>query len=135
MMPHWLIKSAIQRAISLLPASQTWNSLFQQNVTRSLELTESRFEARLDYCRLHLEHFLELQPQRARDFTALEVGTGWYRVVPVGLYLCGADFVARRQSLRDVSPSEPSQFPRLRDSGGPPRAARRRGAHFRTANS
>ena len=90
MMPHWLIKSAIQRAISLLPASQTWNSLFQQYVTRSLELTESRFEARLDYCRLHLEHFLELQPQRARDFTVLEVGTGWYPVVPVGLYLCGA---------------------------------------------
>jgi hypothetical protein len=92
-MPHWLIKSAIQRTISLLPASQTWNSLFQQYVTRSLELTASRFEARLHYCRLHLEHFLELRPDRTQDFTVVEVGTGWYPVVPVGLYLCGASEV------------------------------------------
>ncbi len=29
-MPHWLIKSALQRAISLLPASHVWMSLIDQ---------------------------------------------------------------------------------------------------------
>ncbi len=89
-MPHWLIKSAIQRAISMLPASRAWNSLFQTYVTRSLNLSASRFEARLDRCRIHLENFLELHADGARDFTVVEVGTGWYPVVPVGLFLCGA---------------------------------------------
>ena len=37
-MPHWMIKSAIHRAISLLPRSDRWNELFQHCVTRSLEL-------------------------------------------------------------------------------------------------
>ncbi len=89
-MPHWLIKSAIQRTISLLPASQAWNSLFQTYVTRSLELSPQRFEARLDYCRIHLENYAGARPDHPNDFTALEVGTGWYPVVPVGLFLCGA---------------------------------------------
>ena len=89
-MPHWLIKSALQRAISLLPASHFWNELFQRYVTRSLDLTPERFEMRLDCCRIHLENFIELRPSRARDFTACELGTGWFPVVPAGLFLCGA---------------------------------------------
>lgn len=89
-MPHWLIKSALQRAISLLPASHFWNELFQRYLTHSLDLTPERFDMRLDYCRIHLENFLELRPSHARDFTACELGTGWFPVVPAGLFLCGA---------------------------------------------
>ena len=89
-MPHWLIKAAVQRGISVLPRSHKWNELFQRYVTRSTELTPNRFEERLDFCRSYFEHFAGLRPERARNFTALEVGTGWYPVVPVGLYLCGA---------------------------------------------
>lgn len=89
-MPHWLIKSALQRAISLLPASHFWNELFQRYVTRSLDLTTERFEMRLDCCRIHLENFLELRPTPNRQWTVYELGTGWYPVVPVGLFLCGA---------------------------------------------
>src|SRR5689334_9658857 len=89
-MPHWLIKSALQRAISLLPASHFWNELFQRYVTRSLDLTTERFEMRLDCCRIHLQNFIELRPSRAQNHTVYELGTGWYPVVPVGLYLCGA---------------------------------------------
>jgi hypothetical protein len=93
-MPHWLIKSALQRAISLLPASHFWNELFQRYVTRSLDLTPERFEMRLDCCRIHLQNFSELRPSRALDFTACELGTGWFPVVPAGLFLCGAGRIA-----------------------------------------
>src|SRR3954464_15279726 len=89
-MPHWLIKSAIHRGISLLPASQKWNEWFQEHVTKSLNLGPGAFEARLNACRQYLDDFLELQPQCADSFTALELGTGWYPTVPIGLYLCGA---------------------------------------------
>jgi hypothetical protein len=89
-MPHWLVKAAVQRAISWLPASHKWNYLFQQHVTRSLELTPDRFEMRLNSCRRHLDHFLGEHSNQTRSFTALEVGTGWLPVVPVGFFLCGA---------------------------------------------
>jgi len=109
-MPHWLIKSALQRAISLLPASHFWNELFQRYVTRSLDLTPERFDMRLDCCRIHLENFIELRPSRAHDFTAFELGTGWFPVVPAGWFLCGAGRVwtfdsapfLNRQRLRQV---------------------------------
>ena len=89
-MPHWLIKSAIHRAISLLPQSQKCNEWFQQRVTKSLALGTGAFEARLEFCRRYLEDFLKLRPECASGFTALELGTGWYPTVPIGLYLCGA---------------------------------------------
>jgi hypothetical protein len=88
--PHWLIKSAIHRAISFLPRSERWNEMFQIYVTKSLEVDRGGFEQRLEFCRRHLEHFLELQPARRENFSVFELGTGWFPIVPVGLYLCGA---------------------------------------------
>jgi len=89
-MPNWLIKAALQRAISWLPAGHYWNALFQEHVTRSLELTSSRFDLRLQFCQRHIENLVEGNPRHAESFTALELGTGWYPVVPLGLFLCGA---------------------------------------------
>ncbi|MDP9333501.1 MAG: class I SAM-dependent methyltransferase [Actinomycetota bacterium] len=91
-MPSWLIKSATHRAISILPCSQRWNELLQTHVTKSLVFTPAGFSQRLDCCRIHLEHFFAASPGR-EQFTALELGTGWYPVVPVGLFLCGASEV------------------------------------------
>jgi hypothetical protein len=89
-MPHWLIKSVAHRAISMLPGRHRCNALFQKYVTRSTQLTPERFSGRVDYARLHLDHFLELRPQRTEGFTVCELGTGWFPVVPLSLYLCGA---------------------------------------------
>jgi hypothetical protein len=89
-MPHWLIKSAIHRAISFLPRSDKWNEFLQTHVSKSLALGTGRFDLRLDYCRQHLEHFFNLRPLTGAGFSVLELGTGWYPIVPVGFYLCGA---------------------------------------------
>ena len=89
-MPHWLIKAALQRGISMLPASHKWNELFQKHVTKSIELTPARFDERLSFCRRHFDNFVELRATAARAFTVVELGTGWYPTVPVGLFLCGA---------------------------------------------
>ncbi|HEX3799478.1 MAG TPA: methyltransferase domain-containing protein [Verrucomicrobiae bacterium] len=89
-MPSWLVKSAIHRFISLLPNSQKFNELFQERVTKSLGLTAGAFEFRLNYCRRYFEDFIAVRPECAEGFTALELGTGWYPIIPIGLYLCGA---------------------------------------------
>ena len=93
-MPSWWIKAAVQRAIGLLPYRHVCNELFQSTVTASTRLSDGRFEKQLNRCRDHLEAFRRLGPSARGDrFTAFELGTGRYPVLPVGLYLCGADEV------------------------------------------
>lgn len=92
-MPNWLFKSAVQRAISLLPRSHWWNELLQNKFTQSIELTEARFEQRLDYSRRHMDRLFEFNGGISNSFSALELGTGWYPTVPIALFLCGASEV------------------------------------------
>src|SRR4051812_1924349 len=90
-MPHWLVKSGIQRAISMLPYRHWWNELFQKfGGTQSLHLGRGMFERRLDDCRNHLDNFLQSGQGTPGQFTALELGTGWFPTLATGLYLCGA---------------------------------------------
>jgi hypothetical protein len=89
-MPHWLLKWAVQRAISVLPHRQKFNEFFQEHFTHTLELGPPMFERGLDHCRTHLENFLSLQGRSMKEFTALELGVGWHPIIAVGLYLCGA---------------------------------------------
>src|SRR5260221_3642998 len=84
--PNWLIKSAIQRAISVLPKPHLWNEVFQKFVTKSLELPPAEFVRKAGQCATHLDHLLGLQPERSGRFTVLEVGTGWYPAMPVGFF-------------------------------------------------
>ncbi len=90
-MSRWLIKSAIQHVISWLPASQRWNLLFQKHVTHSLELPAVQFEARLNCCRQHLENYRKAAS--GIPAVAMEVGSGWFPLVPLGLWLCGVEEV------------------------------------------
>src|SRR5437763_4252220 len=89
-MPHWKIKATVQGLIARLPYSRFWNEMFQTYVTRTLDLTTSCFEAKLGHCQQHLEALRQLRPNAADAFTALDVGTGWYPVVPIAFHLCGS---------------------------------------------
>ncbi|MBI2929404.1 MAG: class I SAM-dependent methyltransferase [Verrucomicrobia bacterium] len=89
-MPNWMIKSAVQRVISGLPRSHAWNGLFQRYVTRGLDLGIGEFEAKLNACRKHFENYRHFSPRPRAGFRALELGTGWFPILPVGLHLCGA---------------------------------------------
>lgn len=89
-MPHWLIKSAIHRTISYLPRPQLWNDLFRKFGSGSLELSPSQFETKLLECNRHWQSFISHRHAAATDFSAFELGTGWFPIIPIGLYLCGA---------------------------------------------
>jgi SAM-dependent methyltransferase len=92
-MPHWMLKAAVQGSLSLLPQPQRWNRLLQRHVTRSLELDDAGFLAKWSQGERHVEHIQSHVPERASNFTALELGTGWFPVIPVGLALAGASAV------------------------------------------
>src|SRR5687767_13600571 len=87
-MPSWILKSATQRVLSWLPRAQMWNSLLQTYVTRSMRFDAGGFEFKLSRCRKMLD---EISPAEGATFTVLELGTGWYPIIPIGLYLCGAE--------------------------------------------
>ena len=89
-MPHWLIKSAVQRAISLLPKSHVWNEFFQARIARSLGTSTGEIEAKLaKFCRRYYRSLATTRGSPPSEFDVVEIGTGWYPIVPVGLFLCG----------------------------------------------
>jgi methyltransferase family protein len=92
-MPHWLIKSAIHRVISWMPASHLWNEFFQKHVSKSLGLGRELFEHKLTQFGDHLECFHRFSPRAKGPFKVLEIGTGYYPIAPLALFLCGASEV------------------------------------------
>ena len=90
-MSKWIIKTAVQRAISWLPQSYKWNMLFQRYVAKTLHIQPAVFEGKLEDCRMHLDHYRKFSPQPKASFRVVELGTGWWPVLPIGLYLCGAE--------------------------------------------
>jgi hypothetical protein len=107
-MPHWMLKAAVQGVLSLLPKSHWWNYLVQKNVAifmpncaEQLRLTSHAFEYKLRQCNCHIGSYLAAnhghrfsgncsQTIPLPECSVLELGTGLYPVIPVGLYLCDA---------------------------------------------
>lgn len=89
-MGSWLLKAAIQGALSRLPDPQRWNRWFQAHVTRSLAISDQGFLDKYRHCAGHFEAFRRHASHGAQPPAALELGTGWLPIVPVGLVLRGA---------------------------------------------
>lgn len=89
-MPKWKFKAIVQGGISKLPKAQQWNHFFQKYITKDVLLNVDTFENKLKRCRKHLENYLNNRPSARIPFTVFELGTGWYPIIPLGLYLSGA---------------------------------------------
>ena len=90
-MPSWLLKAGAQGAISMLPWRRRLNRLFQERVTGNVQLTARRFESKVAQAARHLRHHSEAKPDPAIPRSALELGTGWYPIVPIALALSGVE--------------------------------------------
>jgi hypothetical protein len=97
-MSSWLLKAAVQGAISPLPGRDRLNHLLQKYVTGSVTLTDEVFERKIAQCRKHLESYRAQQGVVPRH--VLELGTGWYPIVPIGLINAGVE----RVTTIDVNP-------------------------------
>jgi len=85
----WVAKAVLQKAISYLPQAQRVNHLFQKYVTGGTRLTPEFTRKRLEWAALHLDS-LSRHDGRTADYHALELGAGWFPIVPLCLYLHGA---------------------------------------------
>ncbi|MFN8309597.1 MAG: class I SAM-dependent methyltransferase [Chitinophagales bacterium] len=86
MIKKWHIKAVVQKTISWLPYKHSINYLFQRYVTRGVLLTDALFTDKLEHLRFHIEK------QRKYSHVpcdVLEIGTGWYPVIPLGMLLAG----------------------------------------------
>src|SRR4030095_4374271 len=87
-MPPWRLKAAVQGALSLLPEPQRWNRFLQSYVTGSLELGDAYFIEKWQQAAHHAEH--AARRGGIAGARVMELGTGWFPIVPVGLALAGA---------------------------------------------
>jgi len=90
-MHKWVLKAVVQKCISFLPFGHRINFFFQKYVSKGVNLSDEYFESRLFHAREHYRYFRKYCS--VSEFSHLEIGTGWYPVVPLGMFLCGADSI------------------------------------------
>ena len=77
----------VQKAISFLPGAEDINLLFQKYVTKGVYLDDTHLTYKIEAARDHL-HFFRAKLTEADRLEVLELGTGWYPIVPLIFYLC-----------------------------------------------
>ncbi len=86
----WVAKAVDQKTISVLPFKSRINFFFQKHITKGVRLTDDFFFDRLTHARNHIKFFRNSTglsfPNRA-----MELGTGWYPVIPVYIFLIGGN--------------------------------------------
>lgn len=87
-MKKWVLKAIIQKIISFLPGSHRINYWFQKHITKGVRLSEEYFSDKLMHAHDHLKYLHKYKSEKL--FKSLELGTGWYPVVPISFYLAGA---------------------------------------------
>ena len=93
-MKKWIAKAVVQKVLSLLPGAHGWNKWFQKHVTRGYWLTPDLFARKRRHALEHLEAYQRWHtPSGSVPKTALEIGTGWYPVVPLSLIAAGVERV------------------------------------------
>ena len=93
-LPHsalskWILKAVVQKAISFLPYKENINFFFQKYVTKGVELNDTHFGYKLAAARDHIRYYDQYGSATADRSTVLELGTGWYPIVPTMLFLAG----------------------------------------------
>ncbi len=89
-MKKWVQKAIVQKVISYLPLGNKINYLFQKYVTKGVNLGDEYFYDRLEHAKEHLTNYSKYSGWVVPRVT-LEIGTGWYPIVPISLFLVGAE--------------------------------------------
>jgi len=88
-----MLKAVVQKAISFLPYKHRINFLFQKYITKGVRLSDEYFTDKLTHHGKHEFYYHKHRSQSLEGKTILELGTGWYPVVPIAQYLSGADSI------------------------------------------
>ena len=85
---NWKSKAAIQKAISFLPGKTSLNRQMQR-VTGGLKLSDQQFEWKIGHARDHYQYYTDYCQKPFSDTRVLELGTGWYPIIPIYFFLKG----------------------------------------------
>ena len=89
MTSKWIIKAIIQKTISYLPWSDRINYFFQKYVTGRVRLTDEYFGQKFQHASEHCR-VLQKYGQADPGNIILELGTGWYPIIPLWFFLSGS---------------------------------------------
>lgn len=89
-MKKWKQKAIVQKTISYLPFGQNINYFFQKYVTKGENLNDEYFLDRLGHAKEHIHYFQKITGNFFPN-SSLEIGTGWYPIVPISLFLVGSE--------------------------------------------
>jgi|AntRauTorckE5430_2_1112549.scaffolds.fasta_scaffold23903_1 SAM-dependent methyltransferase len=92
-MKKWILKAIVQKTISYFPNANQVNFLFQKYITKGVNLTEAYLEDRLIHFSNHERLLTDEFSGSLKDKHVLELGTGWYPIIPICLFLSGAEKV------------------------------------------
>ena len=90
-MRKWVAKAIVQKIISFFPFKEKVNYFFQKYVTKGAILNDDYFELKLLHAKDHIHYFEKYKRNGIQFKSALELGTGWYPIVPISLFLVGFD--------------------------------------------
>jgi hypothetical protein len=95
---RWMLKAGVQKAISFLPYSHQLNFQFQRYVTHGVDLSDQYLSDKLQHARDHVRLCRQFNHGTLPE-ASFELGTGWYPIVPLYLFLCGV----RHPTTIDIS--------------------------------
>ena len=87
MIAKWKIKAIVQKGISYLPNKEKINYWFQKYITNGVDLTDEYFGYKITHAKDHLQFFEKYSNSKLVESNALELGTGWYPIIPIALFL------------------------------------------------
>lgn len=87
MIAKWKAKAIVQKTISYLPNKEKINYLFQKYVTKGVYLTDEYFTYKITHAQDHIDYFKKYSNKDFSESNFLELGTGWYPIVPIAMYL------------------------------------------------
>jgi len=85
----WIAKALVQKVISGLPYKEAINGFFQQHVTGGVALTDTHFRWKMEAAERHLAYYRKHVQEDMSNVDVLELGSGWYPIVPIAMYLSG----------------------------------------------
>ncbi len=83
----WIIKALTQKIISYTKHPEKINYLFQKYITKGVVLSDEHFRNKITHARDHINYFHKYSDS-VNNARILELGTGWYPIVPVSIYIC-----------------------------------------------
>jgi len=76
----------VHKTISFLPAKERVNNIFQKHVTHAVELTDQHYKLKIGHSADHIDQYKKYGKKPISESSAFELETGWYPIVPIGLY-------------------------------------------------